>query len=358
MTTKLITVSDDRFGRKHGAATYKDGQRHMAEMFSRGRGAIGLDYIIQYNIKECIDMVNDCLPMCSDIDKAKVLSLLDLKDPALNGRVYKPLIIFLTLQAAKEGDIIIYNDCSYNMWDLDTWAESEQKWSNYHVDVLRDILERNGGIVSPFVRWGKTNLRSNDLGYHTHFNFTTDLCMHVMNCFMFKYCYQHASGMMAFVANEKTREFASEWLKYNIEPMCCALGIKEGDYIFADQERNFKKGHRHDQSISGLLINKYDYQLVMPPDTQGMNMFNMFNYMRKDWDYELVSSLGTKERFFPHGIEIGDKVRNVEGNELFVFDVEEMTDIEKEDIGETHWYLVGGHPFAQFKTIAQYLTVI
>ncbi|HEY5392151.1 MAG TPA: hypothetical protein VIJ57_08565, partial [Hanamia sp.] len=44
--------------------------------------------------------------------------MLDNPDAAINGRLYKPFVILRSLKKINEGDYLIYNDVSPEMWTM------------------------------------------------------------------------------------------------------------------------------------------------------------------------------------------------------------------------------------------------
>ena len=108
-----------------------------------------------------------------------------------------------------------------------------------------------------------------------------------MNCEAYTHCLQHASGMIIMKKTDRIVKFVEEWLHFNKIPECCSMcnaeileetntkfvknidkyfkHIRGGEYYKywnEGLEENPKLyGHRHDQSISGLLL--YDTLLIL-----------------------------------------------------------------------------------------------
>ena len=232
----LATVSDDRYGRKDGK--YSQTQDFILNLFLQNS---------QFGIRDfSFWKWEDILKTTFYKDNKK---LLDSPDPAINGRCYKPFIICEALKVANEGDYVIYNDVSPE-W----WINKKIDYNLYNLDVIKQMCTYNGGILSSSALWVCNNEWIAD---HTHENFTLEQCMNKMNMKEYKYSLQHASGMIVLQKNKKSIEFAEEWKYWNCIEECAGLG--SWDY---EVNEYGKIGHRHDQSISGLLINKMNNRLV------------------------------------------------------------------------------------------------
>lgn len=311
--TLLVTVSDDRFGRKGGK--YEETQQRISEFFHSNE---------EFGI--------ECIPYTfEDIKKTDVYKnnsvLLDNLDAAKNGRAYKPIAILEAINHINDNEYLIYSDCSPELWDrLPLWKHS------FDLSVLHDLCDKNDGILSAFVKWDTRNILPGHLGIHTHDNFTTDTCIRRMGLEYLRYTYMHASGMMVFKKTFKTMAFLNEWLKYNLIDECASLGKSEvpNDYSFWESEKPNKLGHRHDQSISGLLINKYGYKLVEMPFFSDINPHNFINYCRVGHAYSLIDPLIYKEK---KRVRRGDKVINSKGIELTVFEIRNEGGEEKLIVG-------------------------
>jgi hypothetical protein len=113
----------------------------------------------------------------------------------------------------------------------------------------------------------------------------------------YKYSLQHASGMIVLQKTEKSINFMEEWLKFNLIDEAASLGYINDDTKNHDHfNNNFwmeecinKSGHRHDQSISGLLINKMDNNLIITPSNL-YPMYNFLSYCLLNNNYEFINS--------------------------------------------------------------------
>jgi hypothetical protein len=241
--------------------------------------------------------------------------LLSNKDAAKNGRAYKPYVIKEALDQLADGDFLIYTDCSPEMWDSVPTDDGL-----YKIHVLQDLCNFNNGILTCFVRWDTRPIVNNGLGIHTHRNFTTDRCIIKMGARQWEDSYMHASGMIVLQKNTLSKMFVEEWLHFNLDPDCCALGNPniEDDYSYWDEyEKRYKMGHRHDQSISGILLNFHNPKLIDTPKTE-INPYNFLNYCKIGADYNFIDSntLPPKRR-----IKKGMDVLNYAGIKLRVFEI-------------------------------------
>lgn len=301
----LCTFASDRFGRK--GSMYEQTQKKVQEIFENNPG---------FGISDFLMMTWNDLIKTEFYQQHKLL--LDHVDPSKSGRAYKPFTISEALKYVDEGDVVIYSDVSPEMWVMESSYYIFP--STFKLDVIKDLCDQNGGILSTFVKWDTRRIKPGLLGIHTHKNFTTDRCMRVMGLEQYRNCFQHASGMMVFRKSPKTMNFVNEWLHWNTIDEACALGPadKPDDYSYWDQEDDRKMGSRADQSISGLLINSYGYKLVDPPHTE-LNPYNFLNFCRTDVDYTFIDPNINPET--ERRIVKGDIVINSAGIELKVFEV-------------------------------------
>lgn len=332
--TVLVTVSDDRFGRKDGA--YKQTQYKIAHIILSHNPNFGVE-VRQWDWVKI---------QSSEFYKApKIKTLLDNQDPARNGRAYKPLVIQAELNNLAFGEYLIYNDCSPELWPMPSDYVIPSK---YNIMVLHNLVRHNNDILSAFVKWDKQQPITNGLGIHTHDNFTTDRCIRRMDMEAHRYDYQHASGFIAMRKTEATVEFVREWVHWNTIDECASMGRADmpDDYSFWDAEELRKMGHRHDQSISGLLINKRGGNLIDLPPYEGINPYNFLQYCRNDVEYQFISSNNTHVPG-PNEIKKGSTVKNAAGHVLTVF--------EFAPDGEA---VVGKHRQSCYKTRVDKLTLI
>jgi hypothetical protein len=332
--TLLVSVSDDRFGRKEGG--YKATQDKIHKLFDEN--PLGIE-IRQWTF--------DLLQHTPFYKLHKVL--LNNIDPARNGRAYKPYVICEAFQNIDFGDFVIYNDCSPELWTNINGVD----FSRFSLKILHALVEANNDILTSFVRWDKSNpITNNGLGIHTHANFTLERCIKRMGLEDHRYDYQHASGFIAIRKTPETVEFMREWLHWNVIDECACMGWANipDNYEFWDQEASRKMGHRHDQSISGLLLNKRKADLVeIVSGYNGFNPYNFLQYCKPEAFYEFISS-NNKNIPGPDEILKGSRVKNEKGIELLVFEFQPENGIE--------WIVVGRHESSKYRTTKNTLTLI
>lgn len=333
----LTTVSDDRFGRKEGG--YKKTQDKIRALVQNDLSFMGIE-IRQWDFTALQETA---------FYKANK-TLLDNIDPARNGRAYKPFVIYEALQNVGFGDYVIYNDCSPELWEFDSRFLDVSK-TLFDANVLRGLIDQNNDILTCFVKWDTRSPITNGLGIHTHANFTTERCINRMGMQAHKYDYQHASGFIGIRKTEATIEFVREWLHWNTIDECACMGRVSvpDNYEFWDEEEHKKMGHRHDQSISGLLLNKRGAMLVDMPKSIGINPFNFLNYCRLGTDYQFISSNNTNVPG-PNEILKGSTVENENGVLLRVFKFQYQDGQE--------WIVVGKHPGSLYRTKREHLKLI
>lgn len=336
--TILVSVSDDRFGRKEGA--YGKTQDKLDHIIGHNPN-FGIDS--HWGFKYSEDWLYTINPYFG-FTKSNY-SLLKNPDAGKNGRAYKPLAIYVAMKRSVEGDFIIYTDCSPEMWTCEGHYKIEDC---YDLNIIKGLCGANNDILTSFVKWSSDNVHFGELGDHTHKLFTTDRCMKRMNMMKYRDCYQHASGMIVIRKTKKTLEFVKEWCKWNLIDECASLGKAEddGDYSFINQEAiengGIKLGHRHDQSISGLLINDMGNKLVdIHYKFNGFNPYNPLQFMRTDITYDFIDPNIHKD-IKDSKIKIGSEVFNAEGTELTVFNI-----VEEEG---RELIVVGKHRASCYKT--------
>ncbi len=277
INTILVTVSDDRSGRKGGL--YQATQDKIENIFSSH-----LDFGINKHKKWRYENI-----LTTDFYQANKI-LLDNINPARNGRSYKPFAILEGLKEINDGDFLIYTDCSPELWNYN------YDLSKFSLDIAKNLCVQNNGILTAHVKWNHTtHVEKGLVGVHTHEHFTTERCLNKMNMQQYKYSLQHASTMMILQKDPQSMQFLEEWLYWNSIDECCALGFANiaNDYTFWT-EGQYKIGHRHDQSISGLLINKMNNKLIETLDyyerPDGTSPYNFLNFCKTDFSYNFFDS--------------------------------------------------------------------
>lgn len=275
-----MTVSDDRAGRKEGI--YGKTQDAVLSFFQR-QPQFGVD---KFSFWKCQDLTATEFYQHNK-------NMLDDPDSNMNGRCYKPFVILEGLRSISDGEFLIYNDVSPNMW-VEYLKVGTIDSSVYSLEIVKKLCVDNGGVLSACARLtlpGKT-ISSDDIFDHIHENFTLERCINKMGLGEYRHSLQHASGMVVLQKNQKSLNFVEEWLRWNVLDECASLGTvdpekrSEFKYNFwKDEEGSGKIGHRHDQSISGLLINKMSNRLVRETED-----YCFLNFCRKNKIYEFVDS--------------------------------------------------------------------
>lgn len=298
--TILISCSDDRQMRKGG---YESTQKDMDRLLSFA----GIEVEHTHYYTRFVEAYLGKYPILSNIDAG------------MNGRAYKPLAISFSLDKLNEGDFLIYNDCSPEIWS------GVEFYADYSLQVIQDLTESNHDILTAFVKWDYQNIPHKGLGMHIHKYFTTDLCMDTMGLRAYENSYQHASGMMCIRKTPETVKFVEEWLYWNLNPKCASLGDPEsGTDGYWQAESDRKIGHRHDQSISGLLLNQRNADLVDILHND-MNPYNFLQFCRVGAEYNFINSNTPVEPRMDMNkvfIRVGSQVRNEAGVLLKVYGVD------------------------------------
>lgn len=308
----VVSIADDRMGRKEGLYTAtQDKIFHIL----KNNPQLGIDDIV--NVRwEQIEASEWYL---------ENKTLLDNIDAGRNGRAYKPWVILEALKNSEGGDYVVYTDASPEMWKMP--YDSFYPVIYYNTDVIKRLCNSNNNILSIFVKWDTEDIKTGELGKHTHRYFTLDRCIRKMGMEQYTDSFMGASGMWCIRKTPDTMEFVEEWLKWNCDEDCASLGKidVEDDYSFWTAESHlefgkegYKMGHRHDQSISGLLLNRRDAKLV---DIlyNDMNPYNFLQYCRTDVGYKFINSNPVKDI---NPINPGDDVENDKGVKLKVLRIE------------------------------------
>jgi hypothetical protein len=256
---RLVTVADDRHGRKGGA--YEATQRRIRTLLG--------DWISQrhYTFADFKD--------CD--------SLMKNKDAARNGRVYKPWTILHELERMQDGEFLIYNDCSPELWP-DTIDLSQ-----YDLSVIEELTCQNDNVLVGFVKWDRRHLGKDDLGIHTHHFFTLDSCLELMHAEKLRHSFLCASGMICIRKTEITTGLVRDWLFWNRIPACSCMRANEHEDSYFDPGKNSKFGNRHDQSVLSVLLNQanWSYCDIVYND---MNPYNFLNYCLPGHEYNFIPS--------------------------------------------------------------------
>jgi len=266
MSVLLVTVSDDRSGRKGGK--YSETQDFVLELF-KNCPEFGISKFAFWKWPDI-----QTTPFYT-VNK----TMLDHADPAMNGRCYKPFVISEGMKSLRDGDFLIYNDSSPEMWN--GWSINSRA---YDLNVIKQLCADNGGVLSA------TSTYNGNIYDHTHELFTLERCINKMGMAKYRYSLQHASGMLVFQKSKRSTDFVEEWLRWNLIDECASLGpvtdLRPMAYSYWTEEAGFGKvGHRHDQSISGLLLNSLGNKLV-----KEFSCYNFLNFCVKNKTYEFIDS--------------------------------------------------------------------
>lgn len=331
--TLLVTVADDRAGRKDGQYTIT--QKKIQKIFENNP-AFGID---QFLMMTWDDIVQTPFYEANQV-------LLDNIDASKNGRAYKPYAISKGLSSLQDGDFLIYTDSSPEIWKMD---EDYIIPSNYKLKIIQDLCVQNKDLLTALVIWDTIPLKPGELGIHTHENFTLDICMETMGLKNLARSYMPASGMIVIRKTAATESLVGQWMRWCCDDRCSTLGKKEdsNNWEYWDKDQRTKLGCRHDQSVLGLLLCRDSYNLIIP-DLQpaGIPNHSPLRYCREDLVYEFMNPNINDS---PRRIRKGDTVINGAGVELKVWEIRYSP--------ETQWILVGLHPEAMYRTTADKLTL-
>ena len=277
--TILVTVSDDRSGRKDGQ--YEATQDKVTKIFIRNRL---VDEQQPWTISSILNSNADEVNQFYNENKV----MLDNPDAAINGRLYKPFVIKMGLDSINTGDYLIYNDVSPEMWTMKANTELD---SVYSIEVIKELCRKTNDFLVAFVKWAPENFDKYPLGIHTHRYFTTTLCISRMGAEKYIDSYLCASGMICIRKTPETCQIINEWFEYNKMWQCASAGdpnIPGDESLWVNREKH-KLGIRHDQSILSILLNKrdWDYVDIVYND---ISPYNFLNFCRKDVNYSFINS--------------------------------------------------------------------
>lgn len=273
--TILCSVSDDRQGRKGGM--YEATQKKMDKIITESK--MGISFHFDVRIRD--------LQTSRFWEENKVM--LNNVDAAINGRLYKVYVIQQALAMVKNGDYVIYNDCSPEIWRMDgDWRVSAKE---FDLSVIQRLCRQGRDFLVAFVKWAPENFNDTPLGIHTHHYFTLEPCIRKMDAEKFRHSFQCASGMICIRKTDLTVQLVEEWLFWNRKPVCASLGWPDvpGDESFWVEKEEFKLGHRSDQSILSVLLNKRDWKYVDIVYNE-MSPYNFLNFCRKGEKYTFIGS--------------------------------------------------------------------
>jgi len=261
MKVILLTYSDDRFGRKDGK--YSETQNYIDSLLKK------LEFPIIHKKLTFNDISNNEFIIKN---KDYFNSSMDY-----NGRAFKPFIIKNELQSLEHDDILIYNDCSPEIWNSNTiHSQIQFIKKNSHIKVIGTLLDQNNNIILCYC----------PAPNHTHHHYTLDICIKTMDAEKYRHSLMPGSGLIFIRKRENTLNLIDEWLHYNMIPECASLGIHNE---YWNNECSKKQGHRHDQSIISILLCKYNYKLLLPNNFPIKNqLWNFINYIQLNHNYQFI----------------------------------------------------------------------
>lgn len=276
----LCSISDDRSMRKGGL--YEATQDKITKIMIQNNF---VDEQLPWNINFIINSIEPEVRRFYEENKI----MLDNTDAARNGRLYKPYVIRETLKTLDEGDFLIYNDCSPEMWKMGEDFVIDK--NIYDLQVIKDLTVKNRDILVAFVKWSPDDFKKNKLGIHTHHYFTLEPCIEGMLGQQYRHSFQCASGMICIRKTEATRHLVERWLRWNKQWRIACIGDPEisADESFWHDKEDYKLGHRSDQSILSLLLNfeNWDFVDIVYND---ISPYNFLNFCRTDHDYKFINS--------------------------------------------------------------------
>ena len=291
--TIFVTVSDARpFFLKTPESTF--GKRPKDGKFGQYQNIIRehLDSNPEFGITDQYHLTHDEFSKTDFYSKN--YDFLSDPDPDNNGRAFKPYAIREALRKINDGDYLIYNDCSPTWWThIDANPTQKIDKKRYNLELAKVLCKSNGGILTAYGVAGHARKAINDISFneHTHKNYTLNSCMDTMGMREYENCVQHMSTLMVLHKNNMVVNFVDEWLKWNLVPECASLAINGSYENWLTDQRNGKLGHRHDQSISGLLVNKLCPNLIKTYGVPGVPTFNFLAVCDVKHKYQFANSV-------------------------------------------------------------------
>lgn len=277
--TILVTVSDDRSGRKGGK--YGATQEKIREIFANNKF---FDKQLHWKIDHILH--SEEFPEISNFYNENK-ELLDELDPARNGRLYKPFVISQSLKQIEDGDFLVYNDCSPELWEK--FEEDVVLDKIYHITTIQNLTTYNNDFLTAFVRWDDKQIFDGEYGKHTHDLFTLETCIDIMKGEHCRHSFQCASGMICIRKTPATVALVDSWLHYNKIKECSCMNVDETEESYYSRKPGRKLGNRHDQSVLSMILNQqnYNYVDILYND---LNPYNFLNFCRRDTIYNFINS--------------------------------------------------------------------
>lgn len=255
----LVSVADDRFGRKGGL--YGATQDRMTTMLEGWVRHVPYKYV---NFANCDPLMENA-------------------NPGKNGRVYKPWAIQRELNSMQNGDFLIYNDCSPELWPDQLFLE------RYNLEVIKELTVRADNFLVGFVKWDDKTIGPNELGSHTHDHFTLESCIKIMDGESYRHSYLCASGMICMRKTPLTEGIVDKWLYFNRMRECSCLNYSDVEDSYWDLKPGKKFGNRHDQSVLSMVLNQLDWNFC-DIAYNDLNPWNFLNFCLSGHEYKFIPS--------------------------------------------------------------------
>lgn len=166
---------------------------------------------------------------------------------------WKPWCILKEMKKAKEGDIIIYQDCGKGL-----------RYKNFlKPQALIEYTLKNGvfpGVLVP--------------EHGNNKEWTHESCFINMECLGGEYYYtpQVEAVISAWVVNSDNKKILADWLRY-----CLDVRVVSDNYI-CEHSSFATKGHRYDQSILTNLVVKNNLS-PLNHNIEGLHLFKSLSFL-------------------------------------------------------------------------------
>jgi hypothetical protein len=148
--------------------------------------------------------------------------------------IWKPFLILKTLNAMKDGDLLVYLDAGCEVVNNDQTSE-----------LLNNFFEQCDKYNILYTTTGETEKKWMKMDLYKRLEFTNDTAMNTT---------QHQATAIIVKKTELTVKFINEW--YDI---ACDHHFIDDSPSISENDKTFSE-HRHDQSIFSLLIKTEKYK--------------------------------------------------------------------------------------------------
>ena len=227
MSITLFSYADDRFGRK--ASRYRETQRRFSSLLRR-----------HPDTSDVVEFTDRDLTQTEWY--ADHAYLYDMDCTVSAGNAQKAYFTVEMLSRRPEGALLLYHDCSPEIWDLTL---------DYRAIPLRkhiELCDCNDGILI-----GNYSPRAHPDFPHTHRSMTSPAVLAALEAEAFRDHWQWCTSWILMRNTAKIRDLAHSWLFLNSIPDCSSYVRRR------DSERSHYPDfieHRGDQSILSLLMLK------------------------------------------------------------------------------------------------------